>query len=320
MIKFLKIENFQSHKNTSLRFDPGFNVIVGRSDGGKSAILRALEWVRTNRPPGIEFIRKGETDVRVQLNIGNFKIIRKRTDKKTGTYQVKNQKASEIYSSFGSGVPDDVTNAFGMGDINFQFQLDKHFLLLDTPGAVAGVLNNITKLGNITEALTWLRKSRVEEMKNLEGMVKESADLEYPISEEVEKMLNDATRKSSKLFVLENERDSITERYSDVKFILAKVSRLPKKKDIADYPNIMSDMLGLEGNVKRLADLQSKQDEVFAILSKLDLHKTMRIELIEEKKEIEVEGKAILSRLKDCPYCGSVLNLDTKGRLVKDEE
>ena len=44
MIDKIKIENIQSHKNTELNLSNGINVIVGSSNNGKSAILRALYW------------------------------------------------------------------------------------------------------------------------------------------------------------------------------------------------------------------------------------------------------------------------------------
>jgi chromosome segregation ATPase len=42
MIKSVRVENFQSHKSTNLKFNSGVNVIYGLSDSGKSAFVRAL--------------------------------------------------------------------------------------------------------------------------------------------------------------------------------------------------------------------------------------------------------------------------------------
>ena len=54
MIHSIKIQNIQSHKDTQLEFNPGINAIVGSSNNGKSAILRALYWVVYNRPLGTD--------------------------------------------------------------------------------------------------------------------------------------------------------------------------------------------------------------------------------------------------------------------------
>ena len=51
-IKKIIIDNFQSHEHTEIEFGPGLNVIVGPSDYGKSAVVRALRWVLYNEPRG----------------------------------------------------------------------------------------------------------------------------------------------------------------------------------------------------------------------------------------------------------------------------
>ena len=81
MLKSLKIRNFESHRNTQLNFHPGVNVIVGESDQGKTAILRALEWVLFNRPLGEDiksnWLEDINTYVQVEFDDGILK--RKRT-------------------------------------------------------------------------------------------------------------------------------------------------------------------------------------------------------------------------------------------------
>ena len=49
-VRRITLENFQSHKHTEMEFGPELNVIVGPSDSGKSAIIRALKWVMYNEP------------------------------------------------------------------------------------------------------------------------------------------------------------------------------------------------------------------------------------------------------------------------------
>jgi len=55
MIKGMVLENYESHKRSEVVFDPGFNVIVGPSDSGKSALLRALYWVLEGKVAGDGF-------------------------------------------------------------------------------------------------------------------------------------------------------------------------------------------------------------------------------------------------------------------------
>lgn len=55
----LRIQNFQAHKDTTIEFDR-ITTIVGPSDIGKSAVLRALKWVAKNEPNGTSFVRDGD--------------------------------------------------------------------------------------------------------------------------------------------------------------------------------------------------------------------------------------------------------------------
>ena len=55
MIDKIKIQNYQSHENTELELSPGINVIIGETDRGKTSILRALNWMFSNRPLGEGF-------------------------------------------------------------------------------------------------------------------------------------------------------------------------------------------------------------------------------------------------------------------------
>ena len=71
------LENFQSHKNTSLEFDRGLNVILGNSDSGKTAILRAIKWALYNEPQGDYFIMQGQNQVLVEIEFSNGAIIKR---------------------------------------------------------------------------------------------------------------------------------------------------------------------------------------------------------------------------------------------------
>ena len=75
MIQSLALKNFQSHKDTLIKFDPGVNVIVGSTDSGKSAIIRALRWLVWNRPIGDKMRSNwgGETEVIIDDELGRTK-------------------------------------------------------------------------------------------------------------------------------------------------------------------------------------------------------------------------------------------------------
>lgn len=63
----VKIENFQSHEDTEFNLSPGVNLIVGSSEGGKSAILRAINFALHNEPRGDDFVRMERDETRVSI-------------------------------------------------------------------------------------------------------------------------------------------------------------------------------------------------------------------------------------------------------------
>ena len=69
MLEKLRIINFQKHEDLTVSFDDRITTIVGPSDVGKSAVLRALRWVLTNQPDGSGFIREGEKNASVVLRV-----------------------------------------------------------------------------------------------------------------------------------------------------------------------------------------------------------------------------------------------------------
>jgi len=168
MIKSLKIQNVQSHKETNLSFSPGVNMIIGKSDNGKSAILNSLFWAMYNRPLGDSHRNwdGGDMSVSVQLDDGTVTISR---DKQT-EYTIKKGKKKSVFKSSGQNPPEEVTNLFNMDrKINVQRQLERDapiFLISESPGEVAAFLNKVAGLYKIDETVSKgksdLRKTKTD--------------------------------------------------------------------------------------------------------------------------------------------------------------
>ena len=174
MIKSIRLENFQSHKNTTINFCDGVNAIVGLSDSGKTAILRALRWVVTNKPTGDAFQSYwgGDTSVTIILGDGTA-ITRKRT--KSDNLYVKDDKE---YRAFGQDVPEDIRKAFDLNDINLQGQMDAPFLLSQSPGEVAQILNKVVNLDVIDKAISSIRKQKLKADGDLKSELTRVSQLE----------------------------------------------------------------------------------------------------------------------------------------------
>jgi exonuclease SbcC len=158
MLRSLTVRNFQRHKHLKIKFSPRVTSIVGPSDRGKSAILRALRWVVENKPSGDAFIRHGQKTVSVTLRTESHKITRSKGKK--NLYLVD----GKPLVSFGQAAPEEVTKAIRMGPLNFQFQHDAPFWFSDAPGQVSRNLNAIVDLSvmdtTLSNLATGVRQAR----------------------------------------------------------------------------------------------------------------------------------------------------------------
>ncbi len=171
MINSLKIQNFQNHQKSVLNFSEGLNVIHGDNDQGKSAVLRALNWVINNRPSGFGFQPKdkAESTVAVEVTLDEDSVIRKR-GKKENCYLVNGTK----FSALRSEVPSEVSNLFNLSSASYQSQYNPHFLFTDSPGEVAKKINKIVGLEEIDAVLGRIKavkENNTREIKHLSDRV-----------------------------------------------------------------------------------------------------------------------------------------------------
>jgi len=157
MIESLHIKDFQKHKDLELSFKKGLNVIVGHTDAGKSAIFRALNFCLYNQHKGVNHVRLGQKFSDVTCTIHGKKIRRVKGASKN-FYEVDGLELK----AFGAGLPEEVSQATKMDDINIQGQHDNIFLLADSPGAVARYLNKLINIDIIDRTMSSLGTAQLE--------------------------------------------------------------------------------------------------------------------------------------------------------------
>jgi exonuclease SbcC len=175
LIEFIQIEGFQSQYNTRIDFSEGMTAFTGLSMDGKTAIMRAFEFVRKNRPTGFKFnYRYEDVPTRVSIGIGTHIITHVKSNKalnKEGhkaLYIIESQDGErEEFSAYGTTVPEKVTELLNISDIAFQSQLDPYMLILSTSGQIATTINKITGIDSsdqwikdINKALTGLKAEK----------------------------------------------------------------------------------------------------------------------------------------------------------------
>lgn len=159
-ITSVTLKNFQAHKDTTVQFDKGLNIIVGESNNGKTSILRGILWAIDNQPLGNDFIMAGENDCSVTINFSDGTYIeRGRTIKDTGYYKIRyiddnGKYIDQTYRGFTNAVPIEVANVHQMPKVNITkdiethlnvlSQLDGPFLLTESPLVKASAIGRIT--------------------------------------------------------------------------------------------------------------------------------------------------------------------------------
>ena len=169
MLKSISITNFQGHKNSTVEFCGGLNVIGGTSDSGKSSIVRAIRWVTENRPSGDSiknwYCEKNDK-VSVNIEMSEGTVGKERTDGKV-KYLINSKKGFSEYEAVRSDVPQEVTDLFNLSEINLQTQHDPYFLLNDSPGDVAKKLNSLVGLDIIDTIFKNLNSRILDKKRNI---------------------------------------------------------------------------------------------------------------------------------------------------------
>ncbi len=138
--KTLHLENYQAHKDTTINFTQGLNIIIGESDMGKSSILRALRKLVRDIPAGKDHINKDATSMKLSLTVVDdndqeYVIIRQITPSKNLYYLDE-----QDFGGFGREIPEEIQNTLEMFLIELENsdKVDLHFFdQHDTPFMVA---------------------------------------------------------------------------------------------------------------------------------------------------------------------------------------
>jgi len=170
MIESIRIRNFQSHRDTHLNFHPGVNILVGSSDSGKSAVIRALRWVVYGKPRGDGFRSwwGGDTSVTLSEEGGAITRIKTNSDQ-SYTLFAEGMNEPLVFRAFGNDIPEEVVGALSMEDLNLQQQSDSPYLINNSAGEVAIHFNrmaNLQKIDTGTRAVQSLIRGLEQTIKN----------------------------------------------------------------------------------------------------------------------------------------------------------
>lgn len=273
MITRIELNNFQSHQHNAFEFDGGVNAIIGPSDSGKTAILRALRWVIWNRPLGDAFRSDWGGDTSVTIQVPDNTIIRWKHDNAHG-YTVNGNKLTAIKTD----VPEDVTHILNIDEVNLQQQFDRPFLLDSSAGEVAAHFNKIAHLDIIDSTMktlaSWQRKL------NQDVQVCESKINEYEASIALYEYLPDMERKITRAEKLQNRIEKLDKDLMELGKIIDTIEEinlqmeefeplLALEKYVTDYLALRDTKISLESSKDTLTTLVSDINATTTAIEKL---------------------------------------------------
>lgn len=234
-IKSLFLADFQSHAKTSVELAPGggVTIIVGQTDSGKTAIVRALRLLFYNIPQGLDYIRVGRSMAAVAVEMSDGTKVARERSKSVNRYRVtKPGESASVFEGFGGAVPLEVQEATGVrtvtvGDLelalNLSEQLDGPFLgnkAISGPGR-AKILGKLAGTEEVDEAQRELgtdvfRAGQEEKrlLNEIEALNARIRDYDYlpALAEKIsalEKLLGVLSEMKSLMGVLERTRERL---------------------------------------------------------------------------------------------------------------
>jgi len=254
MIKSIEIKNFESHKDTKLIFDQGVNVIYGESDQGKSAIIRALLWVVTNRPSGNSFCSRWGGDTSVTIEMDNCFVSRIKDKKHKYIINYKDGTVKEFEAVAKQGVPLEVQKVLNINPINIQTQFDGHFLLPPmSPGEVARQINQYVNLDIIDTTMS-NSSSTIKETKRRLATLEAQTDAQKKEIDEKYAGLDDEEQCLNSLESLEKRIASSTNTALELEELSANIHSIHNELDLFSYVDEAEhDLKELESVVNKLS-------------------------------------------------------------------
>jgi len=297
MLQKLHLRNFQHHKNLEISFEQ-VTTIVGPTDIGKSAILRALYWICFNKPSGKRFIRWGTKKAGVRLLVDGHTIERIR-----GTENFYKLDGRD-FKAFGTGVPEPIEKILNIKPENIQHQIDTQthkscFWLTLSPPQVSRELNQIVDLSLLDNILSFLLKGCRKTKANLHVLrerLKQAREQkkELAYAKQMDKDLIPVETECKKLLTIKIDIAQLEQTLDETEVLEKKVKKHFSAKGYKEFQMITRMMAKLEDTKSQAWKLRSLLLNM-AITTNEKTTCNNQLKLMREKLKKEMVGR--------CPIC-----------------
>lgn len=161
----VEIDNFQSIASAKIEIR-GLTCISGRSNIGKSAVLRALSSCLLNLPV-VGMVRKGTPHVRVKINDGKNEILWEKGEKKTNRYHINGKLYDKVERKQLPAITEMGYSSVEIGDSRIQpwwaSQFEPIFLLNKTGPQVTDFVSEMSRLQTVQNAIVLSARGKKKE-------------------------------------------------------------------------------------------------------------------------------------------------------------
>lgn len=282
-IKKINIKYFQTHEDTILDFSDGITVLVGKTDSGKTAIIRSLKLITKNKPRGNGFIsafapkdKKNKPTTKITLTLDdNTEIIRTKSENKN-EYVIKKDNVEEAYNNFGVNIPPEIEETLGTTsvkidqdtflEVNISEQLSQPFLLFESPTIKTKLIDKIARINVLNRAIkntkTQVQDIKTKQKKLLEDLEENKQTLTIYDSLEIEKKnlqkIKELYEKLKKKQELLEQYKKIMNTFNDIENAISKGQKIKTKiKSFLDLSE--SKLLVLKNNFQKIQKLNAYQ-------------------------------------------------------------
>lgn len=314
-IRRVSMHNFESHKDTSIDFEPGFNAIVGDSDCGKSTIIRAISAVCYNQFDNASIrIGSGECWMEVETDRGVVRL----TKGSCNCYDVFDRRDGQKYSMkcVAKTVPSIVQEITGIrplviGDItdypNMMFQMDGHYMLSEVNGEdcnsnmIARIMDGVIGLGGVEELVNEISSDINRNKRQTTSNLNTVVDLKASMNNQDD--LDELGRKCDKLEKMLESLDNLVSELGAASSVLEQIMANEKSSSSVET---------VDGNKVAAADLLLS--ELSFLVSKCRELSLLNGDFITNFNRIEAIRSSCPS---DSEVSRACLLLDETGRMIE---
>lgn len=299
-LKELLMQNFQSHKDTTLTFDPGVNMITGDNSCGKSSIIRAIRFLAYNKPiqeVETNLLRKGKNSLIIKATMSDGSWVIREKGKDVNRYIIYDDIIAKDYggplelNSFGTSVPEEVGRVLGISpvvlsksndvEINIASQHDPAFMISHSSPEIARWVYSLTHMDDLRHAIDDLNKDhrkgneKIKDYNNRIKILNEETE-KFSNIEERENKVKLLEQSNEEVGILISEIEKLSNIYKDVQDLKSKM--IPTQKRISFIENNLSylskDFINeIENNIKDLDFLVSSQSQLIDLNYKIENNK-----------------------------------------------